>query len=230
MKDFLFRVFYWLNIIAWVRPMVALTTRRHVKGLSNIPRHGELILAANHLSLADPPVLTSVMPRRIIWMTKRELFDIPVFGLMYRMFGCIPVRRTEADLQALRKSREALRKRNVLGMFPEGTRGREPCLQAGEPGTALLALSTGAPVLPTAIWGTEDVKLPRRLFRRTDVHVVFGEPLSLTRGKRIRREDVLEGTERIMRRIGELLPPKYRGMYGEFASKTDGGTLGREMG
>jgi 1-acyl-sn-glycerol-3-phosphate acyltransferase len=116
----------------------------------------------------------------------------------------------------LRKAQEALKEGLALGMFPEGTRGGDRGLRAGEPGSALLALRTGAPVQPMAIWGTEHVKLPRDLLRRTRAHIRFGKPFVLERpAGRISREDVAAGTERIMREIAALLPEKYRGIYRE---------------
>lgn len=219
MKDRLQTFFYWLNVQTWVRLIVTLVIRQDVKGLENVPRRGALVLASNHLNLADPPILTFLMPRRVVWMAKQELFDIPVAGLLYRMFGCIPVRRFEADLRALRRSQQALRRGHVLGMFPEGTRSGGLGLKQGEPGTALLALRSGAPVLPVAIWGTEGMKLPRDFFRRTHVRVAIGQPFRLPQAKRIDKEQVEAGTEEIMRRIAALLPPEYRGEYAEAAAR-----------
>src|SRR5439155_974325 len=86
-------------------------------------------------------------------------------------------------------------------------------LGPGEPGTALIALRSGAPVLPVAIWGTEHVKLPRDLFRRTKAHVRFGESYRLPNPGRITREAIAAGTDEIMHRIAELLPAEYRGEY-----------------
>jgi len=206
-------VFYWVNIRSWMSALIWLVTRRHIKGRERIPRKGGLILASNHLNLTDPPILTVMMPRRVVWMSKQELFDIPVFGFVYNLFGCIPVRRFQADLRALRRSQEALRRGLVLGMFPEGTRSGESGLGRGEPGTALLAMRTNTPVMPVAIWGTEGVRLPRDFFKRTSVHVVFGEPYRLAKPQRLTKEAVEEGADLIMRRIAELLPERYRGVY-----------------
>jgi 1-acyl-sn-glycerol-3-phosphate acyltransferase len=174
-----------------------------------------LILASNHLNNADPPLLTAVTPRQISWLTKAEWFKTPVIGWMFKTGGMIPVRRFEADLGALREAQELLKAGGCLGMFPEGTRSRTAQLQSGEPGSALIALRTGSPVQPVALWGTEKVRLPRDLLARTRVHVRFGKPFTLERPKRITREDVEVGTERIMRGIAALLPEKYRGVYGE---------------
>lgn len=217
MRDLFHTVYYWVNVLTWVRLIILLVIKKDIQGRENIPRRGPLILASNHLNLADPPILTAMMPRRIVWLTKQELFDIPVFGFLYHLFGCLPVRRFEADLKALRRSQEALRRGHVLGMFPEGTRSGEQGLGRAEPGTALIAMRTNAPVLPVAIWGTENVKLPRDFFRRTTVHVRYGEPFYLERPHRLTKEAVEEGAQEIMRRIAALLPERYRGMYGSGA-------------
>ncbi len=213
MRNLFHAVYYWVNVMTWVRLLVWLVIRGHIKGRERIPRNGALILASNHVNVADGPIITGVSPRRIVWMVKQELFDIPVFGILYHLFGCIPVRRFQADLRALRRSQEALQRGLVLGMFPEGTRGGEAGLGRGEPGSALLAMRTNTPVMPVAIWDTEGIKLPREFFRRTTVHIVFGEPFYLPRPKRLTKEAVEEGAETIMRRIAALLPERYRGMY-----------------
>ena len=213
MRNLFHAVYYWVNVLTWVRLIVLLVIQRDVQGMERLPHRGALILAGNHLNLADPPILTAIMPRRIVWMGKQELFDIPVFGVLYHLFGCIPVQRFRADLRALRRSEEALRRGLMLGMFPEGTRSAESGLGRGEPGTALLAMRTNTPVQPVAIWGTEGVKLPRAFFQRTTVHVRFGEPFLLPRPGRLTKEAIEDGTDTIMRSIAEMLPERYRGIY-----------------
>ena len=217
---------YNVNLRTWAWLAVNFNLKLDVLGLENVPRKGPLIMASNHVSVADPPVLCVKTPRRIAWMAKKELFDIPVVGLCYRFYGCVPVRRGAADIAALRQSEQALRKGLVLGMFPEGTRSHEPGMQPAEPGTAMIALRTGAPILPVAMSGTESVSLPRSFFHwlRSDqpsVRLVYGKPFRLEQPKRIRREDVERGTNEIMRRIAELLPPHYRGVYGNTAPSAE---------
>ena len=214
MKERLQTAFYWLNVWTWIRAALWVVTSQDVVGKENIPHKGALIFTCNHFSVGDPPLLIGIFPRRIVWMAKQELFDLPLLGKLYNMGGFIPVRRFEGDLRAIRRSQDALRRGHVLGMFPEGTRsgGR---LGRAEPGTALIALRTGALVLPVAIWGTEHVRLPRDLFRRTKAHARFGEPYRLPNPSRITREAVAAGTDEIMRRIAELLPPEYRGEYAD---------------
>ena len=217
MIDKLHTLFYWLNAWTYVRPIMVLVTSRDIRGLERVPKKGAVILTSNHFSSGDPPMICGVIPRRIVWLAKQELFDAPGVGLLYKMGGFIPVRRFEADIRALRRCQEALRRGHMLGMFPEGTRsgGR---LGRGEPGTALIALRSRAPILPMAIWGTEHVKLPRSLFGRTRVHIRVGEPFSLPREGKVTKQHIAQGTDEIMRRIAELLPEHYRG---EYASKVE---------
>jgi len=188
-------------------------TRKEVVGLKNVPKRGPVILASNHVNLLDPPLLAIVLPRRIVYMGKIELWKTPVIGPLYTLVGFIPVRRFEGDLAALRKAEKALRQNQVLGMFPEGTRSRKPGLGKGQPGTAIIALRSGAPIVPVAVTGTEGVAVPRSFFRLTRVRVVFGKPFELPKDRRLSTELVEQCTERIMKEIAALLPEEYRGVY-----------------
>ena len=212
MRHLAVRGFYYLNLL-WTRALLMLITSRDIQGRENVPRKGALIVASNHLSNGDPPIITAAVPRQIAWMTKAEWFKTPIIGPLFRLGGMIPVRRFEADLRALRHAQRLMREGGVLAMFPEGTRGGDMGLRAGELGTALIALRTGTQIVPIAIWGTEHVKLPRDFFRRTRAHVRFGKPFTLEASRRVTRDDVTRGTETIMREIAALLPQSYRGAY-----------------
>ncbi len=215
MLDRLITVFYWVNIRTWVTVIMLFAARIKVEGLGKLPKSGPAILVSNHFNFADPPVLTYIIPRRVVWMAKQELFDTPGIGWLFRGFGLIPVRRFEGDLKALRKAQNALKRGHVLGMFPEGHRSAGKGLLEAEPGTAFIALRTGAPIVPVAIWGTEDIKLPRDAFRfrHNRINVRFGEPFSLPETKRATKEQIAGGTREIMERIAALLPVKYHGAY-----------------
>ena len=193
-------------------------TRKQVVGLENVPRRGPVILASNHVSMLDPGLLPVLVPRRIVYMGKSELWKTPIIGPLYGLAGFIPVRRFEADLGALRKAEKALRQNLVLGMFPEGTRSGKPGLGKGQPGTAVIALRTGAPIVPVAVSGTEGVTLPGLFFRLTRVRVVFGKPFELPQGRRVSAELVEQCTERIMKEIAMLLPEEYRGVYADLVA------------
>ena len=211
--------FYW-SLLGFVRAIVFTLARVQVTGKENVPRKGPLIIASNHVNNADPPVIGATMPRRLVFMAKHEMFQWPILGLVARLGGAFPVRRSEADLGALRKATQVLRNGEALVMFPEGTRSRDARLHEAHPGTALLALRSEAPVLPVAITGTEKVviiRLPLDLirFRRPRVHVVVGQPFFLPPVERITTEEVERCTGIIMARIAALLPPSYRGQYAD---------------
>lgn len=209
--------FYW-SLLGVVRAIVFSLARVEVIGKKNVPRKGPLIIASNHFNNADPPVLGATMPRRLVFMAKNEMFQWPILGLAARLGGAFPVRRSEADLGALRKAGEVLHNGEALAMFPEGTRSTDGKMHKAHPGTALLALRSEAPVLPVAISGTENIvliRLPLDLLRRRRprVRVVVGQPFFLPPVERITADEVERCTDVIMGRIAALLPPSHRGEY-----------------
>ncbi|MCH8814711.1 MAG: 1-acyl-sn-glycerol-3-phosphate acyltransferase [Chloroflexi bacterium] len=213
LRDKLHTIWYWINVKTWVQVITFFSINQRISGMENVPRRGPFILVSNHLNNADPPIITAYMPRRIIWMAKQELFDTPVIGIFYHLYGLIPVRRSEADLRAVRRSQEILNRGHVLGMFPEGTRSKDQKLQDAEPGTALLALRAKVPLLPIGIWGTETIRVPRDIIGRSRVSMKIGKLFRLPETKRATRAAIASGSKEIMRHIAELLPPSYRGAY-----------------
>ncbi|HEX5828763.1 MAG TPA: lysophospholipid acyltransferase family protein, partial [Candidatus Limnocylindrales bacterium] len=198
-----------------------------VEGLEHIPRTGSVILACNHISNADPVVLGAwithaLKRRRIHWLGKKELFDWPVVGMMAASGGVHPVDRDAADVEAFRLASRILEKGFVLLVFPEGTRSPTGELQEAKDGVALLAIRTGAQVVPIGVSNTDAVwrkgqPLPMP-FPRRRVTVRIGTPF--------RVKDVIpEGTDRraakglatraIMGRIAALLDPRHRGVYAD---------------
>jgi 1-acyl-sn-glycerol-3-phosphate acyltransferase len=209
--------YYW-SFLGVVKAIVFTFARVEVTGKENVPRKGPLIVAANHFNNADPPVLGATMPRRLAFMAKNEMFQWPILGLAARLGGAFPVRRSEADLGALRKATAVLHNGEALAMFPEGTRSRDGRLHKAHPGTALLALRSEAPIVPVAIFGTEKVVLLRLpldllLRRRPKVCVAVGQPFFLPPVERITADEVKRCTDIIMGRIAGMLPPPYRGEY-----------------
>ena len=190
-----------------------------VVGREHIPREGGLILASNHLNNADPPaVALAIQPRYPMYMAKREMIGWPILGPAFRAFGAFPVRRGEADLSALHAAIDLVRDGALLVMFPEGTRSRTGGLTRGHPGTAIIGLRTGAPILPVAVTGTEGVVWPwifLKPYSIKHVNVTIGEPFRLPPVERITTEATAEATDLIMRRIAALLPSQYRGVYAD---------------
>jgi 1-acyl-sn-glycerol-3-phosphate acyltransferase len=116
------------------------------------------------------------------------------------------------DRKALRTSHQVLTDGMALIMFPEATRSKTARLQRAFPGSALIAMRSGVPVLPVGIAGTEKIKGISWLFRRPRITVNIGRPFHLP-AKKLTRDSLSENTSFIMERIAELLPPKYRGVY-----------------
>lgn len=190
--------------------------RWEVRGREHVPRHGPLIVVANHLNNADPPLLAASVPRRIRFMAKVEFFRSWRSRLPIGLFGGFPVRRGEADLGALRFAQQLLARGEVVGILPEGTRNKRGIgMQPAHPGAALLALRTGAPVLPVGITGTERVHGLGILLQHPRITVSIGEPLRFERPTRIDRAAAEEATAAIMRAIAAQLPPEYRGVWAD---------------
>lgn len=206
------RAFYWF--ITQLMTMVVWTFGRYeVTGRGRVPADGPLIVVANHLNNADPPLLGAALSRPVHFMAKQELFDKRPWSVFIRWFGAFPVRRFEADLAALREAQRLLASGAAIGMFPEGHRSHGKGMQPPYPGTALIALRTGATILPVGITGTEAVSSPAVLLHRPTIRVMIGEPFSFPREGRITAEAVRSGGDEIMRRIAQLLPPRYQGVY-----------------
>ncbi len=198
-----------------------------VQGLAHIPRSGPVILAANHISNADPVVAgawitLALHRRRIHWLGKRELFDWPVIGWAAAHGGVHPVERGAADTEAFRLAARILDSGDVLFVFPEGTRSPTGELGEAKDGLAMLAMRSGAQIVPIGVNNSDAVwrkgqKLPSPFPRRT-ITVRIGEPFRI--------DDVVPaGTDRraakalatagVMARIAALLDPRHRGIYAE---------------
>ena len=199
-------------------------TRVHVEGdLDAIPREGAIILAANHIYNADPVLvggwLTPRLGRRIHWLGKKEMFDWPIVGWMARNGGVVPVDRAAADVDAFRMATRVLEAGEVLMVFPEGTRSPTAELQPPKDGLAMLALRTGATIVPIGVSNTDRVWPKGRLIPRLGGHatVRVGTPFrvaDLLPPEIDRKSAKRLATTLIMRRIAALLDPRHRGPYG----------------
>jgi len=193
--------------------VLSLISRREVVGLENIPEKGPVLLMANHSSWLDPPILGWLMPRRISFMAKEELFRNWFVRWVVVGYGAFPIRRGEGDRQALREALKVLEANGVLGMFPEGTRSRTGELQAGQPGAALLALKSGAPVVPVAIVGSEKIWHLSSIIHRPRFKVIVGRPFRLSQFEARGRKVLDALSDEMMLQIAGLLPPERQGVY-----------------
>ncbi|GER87238.1 1-acyl-sn-glycerol-3-phosphate acyltransferase [Dictyobacter vulcani] len=191
-----------------------LVARVHLRGRYNLPKKGPYIIASNHISWTDVPLVPSYVPGKVVYMAKEESFHSKV-GWLVRFLGAFPVKRGEGDRQAIRAAQEQLKQKKVFIIFPEGTRSKTHTLGKAHAGLGMIALRSGVPVIPVAIWGSENA------LKKFGAHVTisYGEPMLLKpKGNKITREDIADATEQVMQRIAEMLPERYRGEYADNAT------------
>jgi 1-acyl-sn-glycerol-3-phosphate acyltransferase len=143
-----------------------------VRGRENIPRTGGLIVASNHISYMDPPLIGTAAVRVLHYLAKEELFRQPLLGPLITAFHAIPIRRGMADLSGLARAIDVLKSGAALIMFPEGSRMRDGELHPARPGVGMLAVGGNAKIVPCFISGSDR---PNQWFlRRVKLSVSFG--------------------------------------------------------
>ena len=205
------------HVVSWVCRTVLrgfLGRELRVDPPVGFPSKGPLLVVSNHLSNIDPFLFGGYAPGALYCITKRELFNNPISSWIMAGCNCFPVDRGAADRRALRTALDVLSRRGRLLIFLEGTRSATPGMRRAEAGVGFLARRSGASVLPVAIWGSEAAlarghKLPRRVPVRLKYGPVFQLPEQSATGRR----DDQAIADLIGRRIAELLPPAYRGVY-----------------
>lgn len=206
----------------FTRHGLELVYRIEKKALTAVPSQGPLILIGNHTGQVEAPLFYSELyPRRLAGLAKIENWENPFLSVIFRIWESIPVRRGEGDAQAIKRSLAALERGYILAVAPEGTRSRTGGLGRGQPGVALLALHSGAAILPLVHWGSENIGQNIRHLRRTDFHIRIGKPFRLKAdGERVTREVRQKMADEIMYQMAGLLPPEYRGLYTDLESAT----------
>lgn len=214
-------MFYEVARVA-IKAVLWLLIRCEVNGLENVPRQGPLIVVSNHLNIIDPPLLGTLIPRRIRFMAKAELFHSPFTWLIVTLYGAFPVRRGALDRQALREAMRILQNGGALGMFPEGTRSRTGQMQQARQGSAMVAVWSGAPVLPVGITGSDCILLWPNIIRRPRLVINVGPPFMLQAPGNGRSREALEDlNQEMMRRVAVLLPEAQRGLYADVQEHRD---------
>ncbi|MBE7034852.1 MAG: 1-acyl-sn-glycerol-3-phosphate acyltransferase [Ruminococcaceae bacterium] len=172
--------------------------RLHVHGTDNFPKEGAAIVALNHKSFWDAPLIASVLPRPLAFMAKKELFSIPVLGAILKWAGAFPVSRGNADVSAIKAALSALRAGKVMAIFPEGTRVKNGEEHVAKAGVALIAQKTGAPVVPIALSG--------RYRFRAKVDVYIGTPITIKApdGGRLSADQLQEASDRLLKTILDM--------------------------
>jgi 1-acyl-sn-glycerol-3-phosphate acyltransferase len=206
-------------------PLAKLYWRPRIEGLENLPRTGPVIVASNHRSFADSMVIPFFVPRKVVFLAKEDYFTgTGIRGFLTRGWfegiGMVPIDRddTKAALASLDIALDVLGRGEAFGIYPEGTRSRDGRLYRGRTGVAHLALTSGAPVVPVGLLGTENIQPVGTTFpRRASVTMRIGEPLHFegrydgVPAGRARREV----TDLVMNAIQALSGQPFAGVYNE---------------
>lgn len=183
-----------------LRVLFTVILRMRVEGTENIPKEGPLVIASNHLSLLDPPVIGTAATRKVHFMAKQELF-VPILGDIYKILGAFPVRRGGADRAAIKHGIEILQSSQVLAIFPEGTRSKTGKLGKAEPGALMMASKAMATIVPCCVIGT-DFQRQGRIWPKVTVR--FGKPMYFPADAVVNKELLHNMTEDLMQRIAQL--------------------------
>jgi 1-acyl-sn-glycerol-3-phosphate acyltransferase len=210
-------------VVSTIKGLLRLLCRVDDAQLARVPDRGPLILVANHVNFLEVPLLyTHLQPRPVLGFAKAEAWDNPVIGALFDMGRAIPLYRGEADVTAFRQALKALEAGNILALAPEGTRSGHGRLQRGRPGTVVLALRSGVPLLPMVYYGGELFWHNLARLRRTEFHIVVGQSFYLdASGVKVTRQVRQQMTDEIMYQMAALLPPAYRGVYSDLAAATE---------
>jgi len=210
--------------LCWlVRVGTRIICRLDLAPLAQVPQRGPLILVTNHTGSLEVPLLFAhLQPRLLTGFAKIETWDDPFMGWLFDLWGAIPIRRGEVDMDALRKGFAALEQGYILAVAPEGTRSRHGRLLRARPGVAMIALRSGATILPLAHWGGEKFGKNLKSLKRTDFHVKVGRPFRLQVEEKVTRQIRQQVADEIMLQIAALMPEEYWGEYrekGDISSK-----------
>lgn len=205
-----------------IRGLIDILCRIDGASLAQVPMHGPLILISNHINFLEVPALyTYLMPRPATGFAKAESWQNPIKRFLFDLGGGIPLNRGEADVAAFRRALAVLEAGYILAVAPEGTRSGDGRLGQAHPGVVLLALRSGAPLLPVVHYGGEAFWQNIYRLRRTDVHFAVGRPFYLDpHGERVTQAVRRQMLDEVMYEMAALLPPAYRGAYANLEAAT----------
>ncbi len=205
-----------LRAVMHVLAGLILFRTKHISGLEKVPRSGPVLVVGNHIASLDPPLTGALIKRfDVYYMAKSEYFTRRVQGWLFRSYNAFPVVRHSPDRRSLKQALQVLEDGHVLMMYPEGTRSRDLQLHRPYAGAGFLARKSNAPIVPVAVWGSEDI-LPAGASwpKRAHVWIQFGDPFLLPE----RNPDGTPMTHQqsadyMMARVAAMLPVRYRGVF-----------------
>ncbi len=208
---------YWLTTSA-VRIFTRVTCRIDAPNLDKIPMKGPAIIIVNHTGQIEVPLLYgNLQPRPMTGWAKAETWaDNWFLNWIFNIWVIIPIRRGEADIGALKQALRAINDGYIFGLAPEGTRNKTGRLRRALPGAVIVALHSGAPIIPVAHWGGEVFLSNLKRFKRTDFHIRVGEPFKLNvSGIKVTSEIRQQLVDEMMYQLAALMPAEYRGEYSD---------------
>ena len=214
------RPWFYYFISPVLRFLVSIVFRLDLRGFENVPSDSGFVIAISHSSFIDPVVVGVFMPRDVAPMAKIEALDYPILGGMIRAYGAFPVRRGQVDMTAVKTALSLLRQGVGLIIAPEGHRSDTGNLQQGREGAIILALRSGAPILPVAVWGGKPVWKNLVHLRRTDYSVRVGKPVLPKLDGKATRVQVSAMSDELMFYIAQMMPAEIRGYYSDLEKYT----------
>ncbi len=203
-------------IVSALKGITGLICRIDDAELEKVPKQGPLVIYTNHVNILEIPIIyTRLQPRHVHGMLLAERWKIPILNFALDVTETIPLRRGEADIDAIRIGLNALEKGDMLVIAPEGTRSHDGVLQPAHPGVVLMALHSGVPLMPVAFYGAENYTQNLSRLKRTDFHFRVGRLFHLDAGgEKVTRQVREKMIEEMMYQLASLLPTQYRGRYG----------------
>jgi 1-acyl-sn-glycerol-3-phosphate acyltransferase len=197
-------------------PLLMLIFRPKVSGLRHVPSNGPLIIASNHLSFSDSIFMPLVVPRSVTFLAKSEYFTSPGFKgfikkITFIALGQVPVDRSggKRSEAALLTGLKLLKDNHCIGIYPEGTRSPDGRLYKGRTGIARMAIESGAPIIPVAMFNTAEIQPTGQVVPKVRrVEMVFGEPMYFT-GDSTDQAVLRAATNQLMEKIAELSKQEY---------------------